>query len=34
VPDAIAEWRFEFDCDRVLLLAEPHGRVFNLERQP
>jgi hypothetical protein len=34
VPDAIAEWRFAFDFDRVLLLAEPHGRVFNLERLP
>lgn len=32
VPDAIAEWRFAFDFDRVLLLAEPHGRVFSLQR--
>jgi hypothetical protein len=31
-PDAIAEWRFAFDFNRVLLLAEPHGRVFCLQR--
>lgn len=32
VPDEIEQWRFAFDFDKVLLLAEPHGRVFNLAR--
>lgn len=25
-------WRFEFDFDKVLLLSEPNGKVFNLQR--
>jgi hypothetical protein len=32
VPDAISEWRFAFDFEKVLLLSEPHGRVFNVHR--
>jgi hypothetical protein len=32
VPDEIGEWRFVFDFDKVLLLSEPHGRVFSLQR--
>jgi hypothetical protein len=32
VPDEAEEWSFEFEFDKVLLLSEPRGRVFSLQR--
>jgi hypothetical protein len=32
VPDQVVDWRFSFGFDKVLLLSEPHGRVFSLQR--
>jgi hypothetical protein len=32
VPDQVAEWRFTFEFDKVLLLSESCGKVFSLRR--
>jgi hypothetical protein len=32
IPGAIEQWAFNFDFDKVLLLSEPSGKVFNLRR--